>query len=177
MIKHKTSTKAITIGSGNIISQIFFLWVFRFIYILRKSKDLKDLVFSLRHSETADYNDATLDEKWSQEKEMASGKKQSPLLRRALLQAFGWTFVLNGIYKILWGVSLWIGAYWLLRETVSYVRSKSTDIVRGHMFALGFLVSSVFATIFIQQLLSQSGRLGLRVNLNNTFQFLFRRYF
>jgi len=31
------------------------------------------------------------------------------------------------------------------------------------MYALGFLLSSIFASIFIHQLLSQSGRLGLRV--------------
>lgn len=72
-------------------------------------------------------------------------------------------FLLNGIYKIVWGIALWFGAYWLLKQTVSFVRSKSTDLVAGHMYALGFLLSSVIASIAIHQLLSQSGRLGLRV--------------
>ena len=40
------------------------------------------------------------------------------------------------------------------------------------MYALGFLLSSVIASIAIHQLLSQSGRLGLRVclNLNSNFK-------
>ena len=88
------------------------------------------------------------------------------MIRRALFKAFGLNFILNGIFKILWGIALWFGAYWLLKVTIQYVRSKSTDVVTGQMYALGFLISSVLATIFIQQLLSQSGRLGLRVKFN-----------
>ena len=38
------------------------------------------------------------------------------------------------------------------------------------MYALGFLLSSILASIFIHQLLSQSGRLGLRVNLKIYFK-------
>jgi ABC-type multidrug transport system fused ATPase/permease subunit len=68
-----------------------------------------------------------------------------------------------------WGISLWFGAYWLLKQTVSFVRRKSADTVKlneiltGQMYALGFLISSIIASIAIHQLLSQSGRLGLRV--------------
>ena len=156
--------KELIVGSGNFISQIFFLWLFRFIFKVRSSKDLKEFVFKLRKSETADKNDQILDKTWSQEKERAMHKNKQPILGRALCKAFGLTFLLNGILKILWGIALWTGAYWLLKETISYVRAKSTDNLKGHMYALGFLASSVLATIFIQQLLSQSGRLGLRVN-------------
>lgn len=162
----KESTNKIKVGSGNILSQIFFLWVFRFIIILRQSKDLKNLIFVLRKTETSDYNDDILENKWSKEKERAQQKKIQPMIRRALFKAFGLNFILNGIFKILWGIALWFGAYWLLKVTIQYVRSKSTDVVTGQMYALGFLISSVLATIFIQQLLSQSGRLGLRVKFN-----------
>jgi len=162
----KESTNKIKVGSGNILSQIFFLWVFRFIIILRQSKDLKNLIFVLRKTETSDYNDDILENKWSKEKERAQQKKIKPMIRRALFKAFGLNFILNGIFKILWGIALWFGAYWLLKVTIQYVRSKSTDVVTGQMYALGFLISSVLATIFIQQLLSQSGRLGLRVKFN-----------
>ena len=164
MKKHKAApTKAIVVGSGNVVSQFFFLWVFRFIWVLRRSKDLKDLIFLLRETETSEYNDELLEAKWSVEKERAAQKKTTPRIRTALFKTFGVAFALNGIFKILWGIALWTGAYWLLKVTVSYVRSKSSDVVQGQMYALGFLISSVFATIFIQQLLSQSGRLGLRV--------------
>ena len=159
----KQSVKSVIVGSGNIFSQIFFLWVFRFILVLHRSKDLKHLIFILRKTETSDYNDEVLENKWSEEKERAKHKKIRPMIRRAILKAFGLNFILNGLLKILWGIALWFGAYWLLKVTVQYVRAKSTDVVTGQMYALGFLISSVFATIFIQQLLSQSGRLGLRV--------------
>lgn len=86
-----------------------------------------------------------------------------PLIRRAIFKAYGLVFVLNGIWKIVWGASLWFGAYWLLKQTISYVRSKSTDRVAGHMYALGFLLSSLVASVAIHQMLSQSGRLGLRI--------------
>lgn len=162
----KQPARAVRVGSGNILSQIFFLWVFRFIIILRQSKDLKNLIFVLRKTETSDYNDDILENKWSKEKERAQQKKIQPMIRRALFKAFGLNFILNGIFKILWGIALWFGAYWLLKVTIQYVRSKSTDVVTGQMYALGFLISSVLATIFIQQLLSQSGRLGLRVKFN-----------
>ena len=162
----KQTAKVVRVGSGNILSQIFFLWVFRFIIMLRQSQDLKNLIFVLRKTETSDYNDDILENKWSKEKERAQQKKIQPMIRRALFKAFGLNFILNGIFKILWGIALWFGAYWLLKVTIQYVRSKSTDVVTGQMYALGFLISSVLATIFIQQLLSQSGRLGLRVKFN-----------
>ena len=86
-----------------------------------------------------------------------------PLIRRAIFKTYGALFILNGVWKIVWGVGLWVGAYWLLKKTVIYVRAKSTDKTTGHMYALGFLLSSILASIAIHQLLSQSGRLGLRV--------------
>jgi hypothetical protein len=172
-MKKITLAKTVTVGAGNIFSQVFFLWVFRFILILRRAKDLKNLILVLRKTETSDYNDELLEKKWSEEKERAYSKKKQPIIRRALFKAFGLNFILNGIFKILWGLALWFGAYWLLKVTIQYVRcvgnpkkfscSFPNDQLTGHMFALGFLISSVLATIFIQQLLSQSGRLGLRV--------------
>jgi hypothetical protein len=70
---------------------------------------------------------------------------------------------LNGIWKIVWEISLWFGAYWLLKQTISYVRDKSPNQLVGHMYALGFFLSSFVASIAIHQMLSQSGRLGMRL--------------
>lgn len=39
----------------------------------------------------------------------------------------------------------------------------SKNRLLGHMYALGFLLSSVVASIAIHQMLSQSARLGIRV--------------
>jgi ABC-type multidrug transport system fused ATPase/permease subunit len=94
--------------------------------------------------------------------------KRPPLVRKAILKSFGTTFILNGIWKIVWEISLWTGAYWLLKVTVQWVRDGSKvgatpSQFIGHMYALGFFLSSFVASIAIHQMLSQSGRLGLRV--------------
>jgi hypothetical protein len=96
------------------------------------------------------------------------GKKQQnfarlPMVRRAIWKAYGCLFILNGVWKLVWGISLWFGAYWLLKQTITYVRQRSTDVIKGQMYALGFFLSSFIASVAIHQLLSQSGRLGLRV--------------
>jgi hypothetical protein len=67
--------RSFRVGSGNFISQIFFLWVFWFILLLRRTKDLKDLALNLRNTETARFNDKILDEKWKEE--IARASKQN----------------------------------------------------------------------------------------------------
>ena len=126
MTEHKETVikklRKFQVGAGNIISSIFFFWVFRFIFALRKTKDLKQLILVLRKTETSDYNDQILEEKWSQEKQRAKLAGVQPSVKRAIFKAFGLTFALNGILKILWGMALWFGAYWLLKKTVALVR-------------------------------------------------------
>lgn len=155
------------VGTKNVFSQLFFIWVFFFIHTLKRTTNFKDLYLLLREKDTASYNDNALEKKWVKEKEEASLKGRSPLIRKAIFKAYGVSFVLNGIWKLLWGISLWFGAYWLLKQTIAFVRKNrlSDDKTDGHLYALGFLLSSVLATICIEQLLFQSGSLGLRVNI------------
>ena len=68
--------KSIVVGSGNYISQLFFFWVFRLIYIVRKTKDIKEIQFKLRKTETADANDKLLDKKWKEELQLAAEKNR-----------------------------------------------------------------------------------------------------
>lgn len=160
--KENKKIKKVKVGPGNIVSQLFFFWVFPFILVVRKARDLKDILFVLRKKETCKYNDEVLEKAWSKEKEKAAKKNRPPKIRSAIFRTYGAFFVLNGIWKIVWGISLWFGAYWLLKQTISYVRAKSTDQLTGHMYALGFFLSSAVSTIAINQLVYTSGRLGLR---------------
>ena len=80
-----------------------------------------------------------------------------------MFRAYGLAFALNGIWKIIWGIALWFGAYWLLKQTIAYVRKPLQDKTDGHLYAMGFFLSSFIASIAIHQLYSQSGRLGMRV--------------
>jgi hypothetical protein len=88
---------------------------------------------------------------------------RSPLIRNAIFKAYGLQFVLNGIWKLVWGASLWLGAYWLLKKTIEYVRNDQRDRLVGHMLALGFLLSSLVVSVGIHQLLANGGCLGVRL--------------
>ena len=69
----------------------------------------------------------------------------------------------NGIWKITWAFAEWFSAYWLLTQTIAYVRSESPNSTDGHLYAMGFLLASIMASISIHQLYSRSGRLGIQV--------------
>lgn len=70
-IKESGKTRSFVIGTGNIISQLFFFWVFFLIFVLRRTKDLKDLILVLRDKDTATFNDELLEKKWKEEKKLA----------------------------------------------------------------------------------------------------------
>lgn len=86
-----------------------------------------------------------------------------PQIRRAIIRAYGLTFVLNSLWKIIWAVALWFEAYWLLKKTILFLRVPAEDLTQGHIYAVGFLISSIIASIGIHQMLSQSMKLGVRV--------------
>lgn len=68
-----TKTHRIRVGARFFLSQLFFIWVFRFIFRLRRDKsNFKDIELYLRKSETADENDEILDKKWQEEIKKAS---------------------------------------------------------------------------------------------------------
>ncbi len=130
--KSKTEKVQFNVGAGNFISSTFFLWVFQLIVLLRRVGDINNLQLTLRKVDTSDYNDQILDVKWTQEKLRAKNKNVKPSINRAIFSAFGWTFIRNGMLKVLWGIALWFGAYWLLKQTISLVRDitgpQSTNI-------------------------------------------------
>jgi hypothetical protein len=71
--------------------------------------------------------------------------------------------MVNGIWKITWACAEWFGAYWLLKQTIQYVRSGSSNGTEGHLYAIGYFLSSILASISIHQLYSRSGKLGIQV--------------
>lgn len=86
-----------------------------------------------------------------------------PQIRRAIIRAYGLKFVLNSLWKIIWAIALWFEAYWLLKKTILFLRVPAEDLTLGHIYAVGFLISSIIASIGIHQMLSQSMKLGVRV--------------
>ena len=72
------------VGSKNFISQLFFLWVFPFVFRLRLDKsNFKNIDLFLRESESANYNDEILEIKWQEEIEQA--KKENRFLIKNIL--------------------------------------------------------------------------------------------
>ena len=117
----------------------------------------------MREGETSIYNDKLLDKKWKEEIELAKKKKRRPSIRRALIRVYGIRFALIGIWKIAWIASLLFGAYWLLKQTMNFVRVKSNDRTTGHLLSIGYLLSSIIVCVAIHQLIYQGARLGLQV--------------
>ena len=70
--------RVLRVGASNFISQLFFLWLFPFIYAIRNSRNdiQKELRLKLRKSETTSYNDELLDRNWRAEKELAEKHKR-----------------------------------------------------------------------------------------------------
>ena len=71
-MSHSKKTALIQVGAKNFISQIFFLWVFSFIRLLRRAKEIKDLALILCKTDTAILNENLLDNNWKLELKTAS---------------------------------------------------------------------------------------------------------
>lgn len=81
------------VGSKNFISQLFFIWVFPFIFRLRLDKsNFKNIELFLRESESADYNDEILENKWQEEVEQAKKENRFKLYFK-LYQFLGLDFL------------------------------------------------------------------------------------
>jgi hypothetical protein len=72
-VKKNTSVK---VGAGNFISQLFFLWVFRLIMLIKRTKDLAGLNLVLKKSDRVKYNDRILEKQWTAEITKAKQKNR-----------------------------------------------------------------------------------------------------
>jgi hypothetical protein len=68
--------RIVEVGSGGLISQIFFFWVFKFAVIARRAKDFKELHLVLRKKDTSFFNDDLIDKKWKEEIALAAKQKR-----------------------------------------------------------------------------------------------------
>jgi hypothetical protein len=75
MIESQTK-RTLQVGPGNVVSQLVFFWVFKFIYIVRPLKDFKLVQLVLLATETANINDQMLEKRWKEECEQAAKKNK-----------------------------------------------------------------------------------------------------
>lgn len=64
--------KLVRVGASNFLSHLFFVWVFRLIWLVRRLNGIDKISFYLRKSETSRHNDQVLEKKWREELERAS---------------------------------------------------------------------------------------------------------
>jgi ABC-type multidrug transport system fused ATPase/permease subunit len=92
-----------------------------------------------------------------------------PSIRSAIIKTYGFKYMLIGIWKILWGASLWIGVSYMLRSFITYIKNRRSsgftmdpNLSEGYFWSGMFLLSSVICTVAIQQLVSQSFLVGMQ---------------
>ena len=86
---------------------------------------------------------------------------------RALFHSYGRLYFAIGLWKIIWGIFTWLGAYYFLKVTLRWLADKkvnpdvSDDI--GHGYAVALLLCGVLSSIAIHQLYGQCARVGIQV--------------
>ncbi|CAG8497665.1 15547_t:CDS:10 [Acaulospora colombiana] len=164
----KPATKPhVTISGGNranFLSSWFFLWVFRMLKLSR-TYNLCDDNLNLQDSERAKTVGDKLEGYWRLEYDNRNSRK--PSIRRALLSSFGVSYAFLGIYKLIGAIFLFLGSYYLVNRLIKYVESENDSTpesyASGHIFALGLFLCALLSSIFINQVMSESTRIGVQV--------------
>eukprot|EP00158_Paraphelidium_tribonemae_P009637 Partr_v1_DN28917_c0_g1_i2_m25279 putative ATP-binding cassette, sub-family C (CFTR MRP), member len=143
----------------------FFLsdWLFAYVYEIGyycRKLPAKALRFRLREFDSAAFNADKIDAAWSAEQK---ANPSQPSVFRALWKAYGLNYMLIGLYKLVWGLFTWLGAWYFLKETIKFVGNKNLPILDGHLWAIGLLLASLFSSIAIHQLYAECNRIGIQV--------------
>jgi len=85
-------------------------------------------------------------------------------IRRALVKSFGTYYAFLGLYKLFGAIFTFLGSYYLVNQLIIYVE-KPTSNLNAYMYALGLFLCALFSSIFINQLIAESTRIGVQVSL------------
>jgi hypothetical protein len=83
-------------------------------------------------------------------------------IKGAIWEVYGFNYAMIGIWKLIWGASIWTGVSFVLKEIMKYVQKKES-IENGFQWAIYVLITSLVCTVSIQQLVSQSFLTGVRI--------------
>ncbi|TPX37470.1 hypothetical protein SmJEL517_g00565 [Synchytrium microbalum] len=153
----------ILLAPSNVISRLFFLWVFRLIAICRRTDDLRDVPLALRFTETAKVTGDLLGKAW----ELEEAESKQATLAGSLFRAFGVKYALLAIWKVLWAIFSWFAAFFLMRWIVEYserVDAQELDNPAwiGYAISAGLFVSCAAASLCFHQLSIQTTRIGIQ---------------
>lgn len=88
---------------------------------------------------------------------------------RALIKSYGRIYAIIGLWKICWGVFTWLGAWYFLKQFLTWialeVKNKFAGGVAetGHLWSIAILIAGLCASLSIHQLYTQCARIGVQV--------------
>lgn len=83
-------------------------------------------------------------------------------IRRALVKSFGTYYAFLGLYKLFGAFFTFLGAYFLVNRLIDYA-SGNGNTLAAYLYALGLFLCALFSSIFINQLIAESTRVGVQV--------------
>ncbi|KNE67331.1 hypothetical protein AMAG_11802 [Allomyces macrogynus ATCC 38327] len=156
--------RAVNIGSSVFLSNWFYLWTFALISHARATATkgqivLRKLRFRIADDLTARANGRGLDDAWKHEVEH---NPDHPKVLNALKAVYRAHYFLIGLWKIVWGVFTWLGAWYFLKVFILFLQNNEDAFV-GHMWALALFLSSFLSSIAIHQLYGECAKEGVRI--------------
>ncbi|GET01001.1 multidrug resistance-associated protein 4 isoform X1 [Rhizophagus clarus] len=115
---------------------------------------------TLQDSETAKVVGDRLENFWKLECDNKKNSKNS--IRRALVKSFGNYYAFLGLYKLFGAFFTFLGAYFLVNRLIDYASGNNSTLA-AYMYALGLFLCALFSSIFINQLIAESTRVGVQV--------------
>ncbi|KAI0229209.1 hypothetical protein L0F63_004556, partial [Massospora cicadina] len=145
------------------LSDWVYFWGFSMVRMVLAT-DVKRIHFALAKSEWASINGDSLEAAWRRERDDRSRSGGTPSIYRALYTQYGRTYLLVGIWKLVWALFTWLGAYYFLKVSLEALDPKmGWEPISGYMFAMSLLFSSLFSSVAIHQLYGQCARIGVQV--------------
>ena len=146
------------LASTNVVSQFFFLWVFRLVQVSAAAADIRNVNLVLAKSETAAATGDRLEKIWK--RECAAGQ---PSIRKCLFEAFGRAYLPLALWKLAWLSIAWLGTAYFLTNLIKLNDPKSaTTLQNGLLLALGLLACGFFGSLCFHQLIVQTTRIAIR---------------
>lgn len=124
----------------------------------------EDDLYELRPDDAPELVRLKIEAAWRQEEERPG---QAPSLRRALARAFGRTFIVAGLFKIVYDSLQILGPFLLQRFLKFVVRCEhggDCDIREGLLYAALMCVSALVQTALLHQYFHRCFRTGMRLN-------------
>jgi len=161
---------SVTLAGGWFGSDWLYAWIFRLIYMARNVRDVKQINMRLPFDLTARQNGKLMDDAWAAE---LRERPQNPTVLGALKRVYMTHYFLIGIWKVIWGIFTWLGAWYFLKVFINFLQNNEASSV-GTKFAVALLVSSLASSIAIHQLYGQCAKEGVRVKAGLT-SLIFRK--